>query len=203
MIPTFPFSLSALCSPPRDMVCGASVGLLGPEAALRSFRALRAFSALGPLRPWGPWEAFGALAGTASLLDVQWLYPRLGSGESAHRQSRDTWCLVTRPSQTLEGNSTAIAVIITTRPMPRPGLASRLRHKSLPHPSIHLCRYNDMGQQKNTIHFQIHSHIQPMNWFAISRIVEQRFHYKIFCSSAGAHALQQGPRRVVRIPREI
>ena len=138
MIPTFPFSLSALCSPPRDMVCGACVGLLGPEAALRSFGALRAFSALGPLGPWGPWEAFGALAGTASLLDVQWLYPRLGSGESAHRQSRDTWCLVTRPSQTLEGNSTAIAVIITTRPMPRPGLASRLRHKSLPHPSIHL-----------------------------------------------------------------
>ena len=67
----------------------------------------------------GPWEALGASWGLEGLWGL-WglvglgghsltgggpvveLLPRLRSGDSAHRQSRDTWCLVTlaKPKET-------------------------------------------------------------------------------------------------------
>ena len=122
----------------------------------------------------GPWEALGASWGLEGLWglwglvglgghsltggrSVVELLPRLRSGDSAHRQSRDTWCLVTQPNQTLEGNSIFLIIIIT-----RPGQVTS------PH---------DMGQQKHfrepasknitlkhhALHFPIQPHIQPMN----------------------------------------
>ena len=115
MIPTFPFSFSALCSPSRDMVRAS--GALKASRALWGLEGLWGLGGLGglgrPLGPLGPWRAQPHCWSSGGCT-------RGWEAETRHTGSLGTPAVSRDARQNLR-KLIAITFIIITRPWSRPG----------------------------------------------------------------------------------
>ena len=109
MIPTFPFSFSALCSPSRDMVRAS--GALKALRALWGLEGLWGLGGLGrPLGPLGPWRAQPHCWSSGGCT-------RGWEAETRHTGSLGTPAVSRDARQNLR-KLIAITFIIITRPCP-------------------------------------------------------------------------------------